>query len=330
MPSLREKSGRWYISVCQRGRRREIAVGNNERLARLRLAEIEAQIERGKAGFAIEVPPTLAELAERWLAGHGTTLAPRTLLRCRQYAVHALRVLDGKRPLAAEDVRKFQASRLQEGARAKTVNNEVAWLQQIARREDGTLGWKPIPKLKIRDARPVRWLTLDEIGRLLEAAIPRARPYLLGYLYTGARRDELVTVRWQDVDLVRMTIRLHNLKTAGRNPGDEVRTIPLHPDLVPVLRAAQAAALPSPWPRPQDSHRMRTWVIRAAAAAKILPRPTLHDLRHTYASHLAQAGVDLRVIKDLLGHTTIQTTMRYSHLTPTNYAQAVGLLKFLP
>jgi integrase len=329
MPSLRERNGRWYLSVSRHGKRREVAVGKDERLAGLRLAEETAAIERQKSGFFVERPATLQESIDRWLATRGATLAPSTLTRSRIYADNALRLLDGDCPLQADDVRRYQGARLQAGAKAKTVNNEVAWLQQVVRREDGTLPWgRPVKKLKVRDARPIRWLTSEEVRRLLSAAIPRARPYLLGYLFTGARREELLAVRWRDVDLVRGVIRLSSAKTAGRTAGDSHRTVPVHPDLKPVLEAARAAGQSSPWPAPTDQHRVRTWVVTAAERAGIRPRPTLHDLRHTFASHLVQAGVSLYVVGRLLGHTNPATTAIYSHLAVESLDRAVGLLRY--
>lgn len=325
MATLRQRNGRWYLTVCQNGRRQERAVGNSERLARLRLAEVTADIERGKAGFPVERPLPFRDRAAAWLETHKANLAPSYHLRCQQYADRALELLDGDRAVVAADLERYKAARLQAGAKAKTINDELAWIKQV----HGARGAHPfhdVRKLKVRDKKPIRWLTSEEVQRLLAAAIPRARPYLLGYLLTGARREELVRVSWRDVDLVRGEIRFASPKTAGS--GVAHRAVPIHPDLLPVLEAAKAAALSSPWPAPVDQHRLRTWVVRAVARAGITPRATLHDLRHTFASHLAQAGVSLQVIGQLLGHTSPATTMIYAHLSPSSLGRAVGLLDY--
>ena len=327
MPSLRERRGRWYITVCHHGQRREIAAGNVERLARLRLAEIEAEIERGKAGFLSEKPPSLREQIRRWTATHAKTLAPSTQLRCRQYAAVALRILDGEKPASADDVRRFQAQRVGE-VRPKTVNNETAWLMQVLRDADGRLPFRPIKKLKLRGGRLPRWLTKEEVQRMLAAAPVHARPYLEGYLLTGARRGELVALTWSSWDRAHETLRLPNQKTAGRVRGDTHRVVPVHPRLREILETRHKAGLPSPFPAPQDDHRMRTWVVRAAQKAGIAPPPTLHSLRHTFAAHLVQAGTDLRTVGALLGHTNPATTMIYAHLAPSTLARAVKLLDY--
>ena len=324
---LREKNGRWYLTICRNGRKHERALGSNERLARMRLAEVNADIERGKAGFAIEKPATLRERISLWLETHKANLAPSTYLRCQQYADRALELLDGDRPLEASDLERYKAARISAGRKAKSINNELAWLKQIHNADGpGTHPFRSVRKLKERDKKPVRWLTAEEVQRLLAAAIPRARPYLVGYLLTGARREELVRVTWRDVDLDRGEINFRSPKTAGS--GVAHRAVPIHPDLMPVLEAARAAERSSPWPAPVDEHRLRTWVIRAAERARIVPRPTLHDLRHTFASHLAQAGVSLQVIGQLLGHTNPATTMIYAHLSPSSLAGAVGLIRY--
>jgi integrase len=128
------------------------------------------------------------------------------------------------------------------------------------------------------------------------------------------------------VDFARGEILLPAPKTAGS--GVDYRHIPIHPALLPVLEAQKAAGLASPFPAPVDQHRLRTWVVRAVARAGITPSATLHDLRHTFASHLAQAGVSLQVIGQLLGHTNPATTMIYSHLSPSSLAGAISLIRY--
>jgi integrase len=327
MPSLRKRGNNWYLAVSHQGRRQEIALGPNERLARMRLDEVNAERERGKAGFAIERPAPLRERIDLWLQTHRANLAPSYYLRCQQYADRALELLDGDRVVQAADLERYKAERLQAGLKAKTVNDEVAFVKAVYNADGpGTHPFRSVKKLKIRDAKPIRWLTTEEIERMLAAAIPRARPYLLGYLFTGARREELVGLAWHQVDFKRLEINLPAPKTAGR--GIDFRQVPIHPRLLEVIKAQQALGLASPWPAPRDEHRLRAWVVAAIEKAGIRPVATLHDLRHTFASHLAQSGVSLQVIGQLLGHTNPATTMKYAHLSPSSLHKAVGLLDY--
>lgn len=327
MPTLYKRGKSWYLNVSVNGRPVRRSLGTNERLARLRLAEVQAEVERGRAGFPVERPIALRDRISAWLETHKANVAESTHLRCTQYADRALELLNGDRALTAADLERYKARRLEAGVKAKTVNNELAFLKQVHNADGpGTNPFRSVRKLKIRDKKPPRWLTAEEIARLLAAATPRAVPYLLGYLYTGARREELTKVQWHDYDKRRQVVRLFAPKTAGS--GVDSRDVPVHAKLRAVLESQEAAGLSRPWPPPVDEHRLRTWVVKAAARAKIAPRVTLHDLRHTFASHLVQAGVSLAVVRYLLGHRSITTTMIYSHLAPTDHARAVGLLDF--
>ncbi len=134
---------------------------------------------------------------------------------------------------------------------------------------------------------------------------------------TGLRVSELVALRVEDVDSARMVIHVREGK------GRKERQVKLSPGLLGVLRGYYRAARPGPWlfPRWRGGGPMsRKGVAKVACEIRRragLSKPiTTHTFRHTYATHLLDAGVDLRTIQVLLGHRSIRSTAIYLHVSP--------------
>lgn len=167
-----------------------------------------------------------------------------------------------------------------------------------------------------------RYLTDAERERLLEAvkasSWPRLYLLVLMALTTGARKGELMGMRWADVDLER------GLAHVGRSKNGDPKVLPLVPTVVEELRRFTAAPSSLVFPaarRPDQAFDfVPKWKV-ALSAAKV-KNFRFHDLRHTCASMLAQSGATLLEIGDLLGHRQLQVTKRYSHLA-TSHKQAL-------
>lgn len=180
----------------------------------------------------------------------------------------------------------------------------------------------------------LRWITREESERLIKASSLYARtPYLRCFivlaLNTGCRRGELLGLEWSRVDFTRRLLFLE-----GRHTKTGVRrTIPLNDGAFHALNELRA------WDNLHWPHS--EWVFTSEAGGHIRWLKTafrnsckragitdfrIHDLRHTCASWLVMAGVDLYVVRDLLGHASVTTTERYAHLAPAKVAAAVALL----
>ena len=144
---------------------------------------------------------------------------------------------------------------------------------------------------------------------------------------TGARRGELFSLRWKDVDLDESTLTIH----AATSKSGKVRHIPLSQRAREALRGWQvdhAANKGLVFPSPVTSDRLDNIT---SAWEKLLQRAQIedfrfHDLRHDFASRLVMRGVNLYTVKELLGHGTIQMTERYSHLAPDAKRAAIAVL----
>jgi integrase len=149
------------------------------------------------------------------------------------------------------------------------------------------------------------------------------RPMVLLALNTGMRRGELLSLQWSDVNLAAKLVTV----TGVNAKSGHTRRIPLNAEALAVLegwqgRQERTDGLVFPG---ADGGRMdninRSW--RGVASAAKLVDFKFHDLRHSFASKLVQAGVDLYTVKELLGHSEIAMTEKYSHLAPDNLRAAV-------
>lgn len=161
----------------------------------------------------------------------------------------------------------------------------------------------------------------------LEGYPDHLAPIVLLALNTGLRRGELLGLRWMQVDLAgqQLTVRGSTAKSGL------TRHIPLNSEAVKVLRDWSRRtthaddALVFPGPDGGVMFSLKTAWGTVAKDAK-LRGFTFHDLRHTFASKLVMAGVDLNTVRELLGHADIKMTLRYAHLAPEHKAAAVAKL----
>ena len=164
-------------------------------------------------------------------------------------------------------------------------------------------------------------LSLDEVGRLIDAASNLKHRAVLMTLYgTGMRRTEVSQLKVGHVDSRRMIIRVEQGK------GGHDRDLPLSPALLETLREYWRWKKPGTYLFPSDDgHRGKdqpmsdesVWYAckQAAEHAGFTKRVTPHTLRHSWATHLLEAGTDLRTIQILLGHGDLETTAKYLHLS---------------
>jgi integrase len=171
-----------------------------------------------------------------------------------------------------------------------------------------------------------RFLSIEERERVLAAcrASPWPRLYLLVLLAltTGARKGELINLRWRDID------RVHNVAYVGRSKNGDPKTLPLVANVMELLetfgKGAKPEGLVFPSARiPTQRYGFEERWKEALKAAKVR-NFRFHDLRHTCASMLAQNGATLLEIGDLLGHRQLQVTKRYSHLATGHKAALVN------
>jgi len=185
-----------------------------------------------------------------------------------------------------------------------------------------------IKKIKKPTRKAPRFLSKDEINRVLPELRPRARNMVEVLLNTGMRWGELRNLEWDDVDWNEK--RIHVRVKESWSPKGGERKVPMNERVQQIL---------------QELPKTNNWIFSSRTGSRVkhyliwqtfkkacqkvgIDNATLHTLRHTFASHLVMAGVDLATVSKLLGHKDISTTMIYSHLSPDHLGQAVERLEF--
>jgi site-specific recombinase XerD len=258
--------------------------------------------------------------------------APKTIdAYVRAVARFALHFGTSPEHLGAEQVRAYQLHLLARRASWSQFNQAVCALRFLYRTALGRPEQLPmIPYGKRPKALP-SVLSPDEVLRLLNAAAPGRDRALRHVAYgCGLRLSELLHLQVSDIDSARMAVHVRQGK------GKKDRLVPLSPRLLNELRAYWRLGRPRTWLFPghkpgralTDGGAQRLF-RRVACRAALSKRCSMHTLRHSYATHLLEAGVDLLTLKALLGHTSLQTTARYLHVSTQRLHQTPSLLDLL-
>jgi integrase/recombinase XerD len=274
----------------------------------------------------------MAQLRDRMVSdfriGNYSPSTADEYLRCvRDFAGHYMRCPS---ELGREDIRRFLEHLLVVRRLGPSgIKGYVAALKFLYGRTLGrpeVVAWIPWPK--IRSALPVV-LDPGEVKKLLSVIEPPLFRALFVTTYaTGIRISEACSLRIENLDSRRGVIRV-------RGKGGRDRYVPLGKRLLDVLRRYYVRERPKgPWlfPRTGDGRHVspdqaRRVMERAVAKAAITKRVSPHVLRHSFATHLLEAGTDLRIIQALLGHASIRTTVRYTRVSTRLIRQTKDLLE---
>ena len=231
--------------------------------------------------------------------------------------------------LGPDQVRAYLLYLIQEKKIAPSYSTQILsalrFLYGVTLRKDEVLKGIVYPK---RSRKLPVVLSLDEAAQFLGAVTKLRDLALLMTAYgAGLRVSEIPRLRVEDIDSQRMVIRVRQAK------GRKDRYVMLSPRLLKVLRAYWKAVRPRDilFPgavpdRPISTGSVRHACQRARQAAGLAKNVTVHTLRHSFATHLLEAGTDLRTIQVLLGHRSFSTTARYVHVATASLASVTSPL----
>lgn len=306
------------------GQHGPLTVQEAREIAKAWLREVAAGGDPSPARQDARRAPTVAALCERFLTEHAARRnKPGTAYNYRRMVERFVLPELGHRRVAdltRADVERLHAKLAATPYQANRVVGLVSKMLNLAERwglrPDGT---NPVRHVeKNREARRERYLAPEELARLgatlaeAERAgteLPVAIAAIRLLIFSGCRLSEILTLRWEHVDLARGCLRLPDSKTGAK-------TVYLNTAAVEVLeglpREASGWVLPGAKPGAHLVNLQKPWRrIRRAAGLGDL---RIHDLRHSFASVAAGLGEGLHMIGKLLGHSQAQTTHRYAHL----------------
>lgn len=323
------KSGIWWVRYADEfGREHREKIGSKALARKVYTKRKAAILERRFNPEAIRRRDvTLAQAVKAHLEASAGMASYRDKERYGERWIDEL----GHRPLrqlTAGDIERVVGQHRKAGASKYVVYQELSFLRKVCTNavRDGLIDKSPLPPVKAVQERRVRYLTDDEEAALVKAIAAEWRPLVILAIHTGLRAGEQLKLKWAQVDLVAKVVHLPKTKS-GKS-----RSVPLNDAALDALRRTpRHLTKPSVFRGERDDNALNhSWfskkVWRPAIRAAKLANLRWHDLRHTFASRLAMAGVDLYTIADLLGHADLQNVQRYAHLSPAHRTRAVAVL----
>jgi integrase len=312
-----------------------------ERTEREHINRLEDAIRNPKAQPKEEAP-TFAAFAKTFLEISATKNKPsemeskEMILRVHLTPFFGHLSLDRIRYAEIQD---YVGTKTEKKLSKKTINNHLTVLRRllvVAKKREKIeavpeIEWLKAPKPEFD------YLDYGEAQRLIDGADEEWRPMILVGLKTGLRLGELLALRWrEDVDLVKGLIVVRRSVTRGvvtTPKSGKAREVDLGDEAITALKNARhlkgALVFCGDDGRMLGKNEVKHPLWRACRKAG-LRQIGWHVLRHTFASHLAMRGAPLKAIQELLGHATIEMTMRYAHLSPGARRDSARLLDGLP
>ena len=325
--NLKFIKGKWYLDFTFNKKRIRQFGGYTKEQARNTLAKMRIEKLDEKLGYK---KPTQPDIGFVEFAREFIEIYSKQNKRSWGRDEIALRSLEphfkGKtiRDIGPEFVERYKARRKAEVAPG-TVNRELTFLKTMFNKavEWGRLESSPavnVKKFKEPNYKE-RILNASEMAKLLEAATNHLKPILIVALNTGMRRGEILSLKWENVNLSKRCIHIEDSKS-GKS-----RDVPMNALVVEALSSLhQDSKYVFYNPTTGGPLKNIKTAFKTACKNAEIKGLRFHDLRHTAATRMVEAMVDLVTVSKILGHSTIQMTMRYAHPTPENMRLVVDKL----
>lgn len=329
----------WWISINENGIRIRKSTGVAEKkLAGKIHAKILTQIAEGTwLDKPIGEDKTFGEMMERYDKEHFSYLPSSKT--CRSY-FNGLVEFFGEFTLSEISpklIHEFKVNRKVDKKTPATINRQLTIAKaafNIAVREWEWCKENPFTKVSSEKGanKRTRWLTLDEENRLLAVCAKWLRDFIIFAAWTGIREGNIINLEKRQIDLSKKLIHIGgntNHRTKNNNP----LAVPMNERIFMLLKGkinkqvnVNSFVFTSPLGKKISPNNLRRSFRKSIIKAGIKDL-TLHDLRHTYGTRLAQAGVDIYTIAKLLGHKDIRATQRYVHHCTKSLRLGINILE---
>jgi integrase len=331
-----KRSGIWWTCISHNGRKFQKSLETSDKkLAKTIEAKIRTEIVEGSyfdnlAGRN----KNFKDLMNRFITEYAPTLSENTQ---RSYTT-SLKFLmpffkdSNLISITPKMISRYKVFRKSDGVKPATINRELAVLSKAFNLAVKEWEWaKDNPTSKVSRERENnardRWLTIDEERRLLDNSPEWIEQIIIFSLNTGLRLGELSNLEWSRVNIFNKTIHINITKNG------EQKTLPLNKIALDVLeKKFIVKSLKNDYVFKNsiggkvNHNSLRNLFHKSLRKAKI-DNFRLHDLRHTFATRLAQKGIDIYKISKLLGHKDIKMTQRYAHHCPDSLRNGVEILE---
>ncbi len=313
-----------YMDFSLDGRRIRKKVGSKMD-AENALAAVKVDILRGEFRFKREQKVIFKDFAKEYIeyAKINKRSWTRDETSLKWLLSHFGNLLLSK--ITPKHIEDYKKARL-EKVKPSTINRELMTLSHIFtiaekfRKFDGK---NPVKEVKYFQEKQyvIKVLDREEIRRLVEASSGYLREMIILALNTGMRKGEILNLRWNDIDFTEHYIYIKETKS------NKTKKVPMNGIVSGVLKSMERKGS-FVFQNSKTDTRFRDFFrsFKTACRKAGVPDLRFHDLRHTAATLMVMGGVDLVTVKEILGHSKIEMTMRYAHPTPENKRRAVNVL----
>jgi integrase len=301
-----------------------------EELARKKTEVIEGKLNPAKARKSPRFDVFSEEYLD-WVKANKKPLTYKTAQTVMKI-LHASFGVKRLNEISAWHMEQFKKARKDAGKALAAINRELIFLKALLNKAVAWDKFTEYPGRQVKSFRVTnertRFLSEEEESLLLPVCSSHLRRIVEAGFLTGFRPQELTSLRPEDVDLERGLVTVASCYSKN----GESRTLPMEGRLQGVLQATLATRGNAP--TVFTTHTGKPWgptaygvcFLNANRRAGIAPCGP-HTLRHTFASRLVMAGIDIRTVQELLGHKTIAMTLRYAHLSPDHKRKAMATLE---
>ncbi len=326
MGSVFLRGNSWVIEYRNiNGKMRRESIGKKgmmtKSMARSILLDKERGVKLGQYDMLEANIPKLKDFSDEYIKYVKDILQRRSWDRYR-YSMYKLLEMYGERKLSSitpKDIDDFKELRLKE-VKPATVNRELSTLRQIynlAKRWKKYYGEYPVTISGLLQENNIkeRILSIDEEIRLLLSSNQYLKPILLTALQTGMRKSEILTLKWSNIDIENNVITIDQTNTKSK----KTRRIPINSRLRSVLLEQKLKGGGSKYVflscngLPYKYHDSIKGAFGRACQKARIEGLRFHDLRHTAATRMIEAGASIVAVSRILGHSDLKMTMRYSH-----------------
>ncbi len=314
----------WYLPGS--GKPVTRSLGPASRITKTRakeiLSDIKSDLRKNKYEQYTADDPTLFDYRDEYIRYVRDVIKKRSWDRDQVSLMHLCSVLGDIRLslITSDDIITYQEKRLNDGRKPRTINIELSCLRHlfnIAKLRKKFYGDNPVSKIMMLEVNNeiTRVLSFEEENRLISAAPVHFRDILICALATGMRRGEILSLKWDNVDLKRKKISIESATTKSKR----LRRIPINSELYDIFVRLQNKnksdyGFLNINNKPYASGSAIQSIFEAACKRAGIKNLRFHDLRHTVATRLVDKGVSIQRIAKLLGHRDVNMTyQRYSH-----------------
>ena len=324
--SLKKIEGFWYIDTYDDGGKRiRKKVSRRKREAEKVLKALKNQKTERKEPLAEKSSVLFDNFAQTYLEYSKSNKNPSSHRRDKSLVDNLLSFFSGNRMNSIDSfmIEQYKLMRIKKVSKS-SVNRELSCLRHMYNLgiKWGMFEKNPVQKVRFfkEDPYNFKYLNLGEASKLIAHCNDHIRPIVVMALNTGMRKAEILKLKWKNVDLNNRII------TVERTKAHDIRRIPINEMLYSELRKLphhSEYVFADKNGKPYDNVRRAFHTARKRAGLEYF---RFHDLRHTFASQLVMAGEDIVTVQQLMGHKTIEMTMRYSHLSDQHRINAVKRL----